>query len=60
MLVSEYFIIPSLLPQYCIIDPKAIPLEQEFNEEKVFLKKDLIAVTSRNGWVDKGRRVKQG
>lgn len=32
MLTSEYFITPSLLPQYSILDPSASPIEQTFNE----------------------------
>jgi len=26
MLINEFFIVPSMLPQYCILDPKAVAL----------------------------------
>lgn len=48
------------MPQYSILDPKAIPIDKEFNEEKVYLKRDLIPVTSKMVWIDRGRRVKPG
>jgi hypothetical protein len=47
-----------MLPQYCIIDPLAKHIGQTFNEENVFLKRNLINVTSRNGWIDRGRKIK--
>ena len=46
------------MPQYNILDPKAIPIEKEFFEEKVYLKRDLIPATSKMVWIDRGRRVK--
>jgi hypothetical protein len=32
LLNSEYFTIPSMLPQYSILDPKAEPINKEYNE----------------------------
>lgn len=32
----------------------------EFNEEKVYLRRDIIAVTSKVHWIDRGRKVKAG
>lgn len=46
------------MPQYSILDPKAIPIDKEFYEEKVYLKRDLIPATSKMVWIDRGRRVK--
>ncbi len=61
MLASTYFVVPSQLPQYCILDPLAAPLPNiAFNEEKVYLRRDVIAVTSKVHWIDRGRKVKKG
>lgn len=57
MLTSEYFITPSLMPQYSILDPSAVAIGQTFNEEQVYLRKDLLPATSRLVWIDRGRRV---
>ena len=61
MLASNYFVIPSQIPKYYILGPKAefIP-EIEFNEEKVYLRRDMVAVTSKLCWIDRGRKVKPG
>lgn len=56
--MSDYFAVPSLLPQYCILDPKSKPIGNEFNDEKVYLKKDIVPVTSRMVWIDMNRRVR--
>ena len=59
MLSSPYFCISSQLAKYRILDQTAIPIpDVEFNEERVYLRKDIIAVTSRLFWVDRGRMVK--
>jgi len=48
-----------MIPQYMIIDPKAKPVAGlEFQEEKVYLRKDLIGVKSKLGWIDYCRQVK--
>ena len=61
MVTSNYFVVPSLLPKYTILDEKARPLRDVmFNEEAVYLRKDVIAVTSKLFWIDRGRRVKNG
>lgn len=60
MLVSEVFVVPSLLPQYSLLNATAKPLDIVFKDEKVYLKKDVISVTSRMGWIDRGRKVKRG
>ena len=61
MVTSNYFVVPSLLPKYTILDDKARPLRDiMFNEEAVYLRKDVIAVTSKLFWIDRGRRVKTG
>lgn len=61
MMTSNFFVIPSLLPKYTILSDQARPLPDiKFNEEDIFLKKDVIAVTSKLFWVDRGRKVKSG
>ena len=58
MLTHEFFTIPSMVPQYCILDEKAQPVEDAtFQEERVYLRKDLIGVKSKLGWIDQGRQV---
>ena len=58
-MTSPFFVVQSLLPKYCILDVNAKPLpDKEFNDEKVYLRRDVVAVTSRLMWVDRGRRVK--
>jgi hypothetical protein len=61
MMTSPYFMVPSQLPKYCILDPAAQPVPDiEFNQERVYLRRDTIAVTSRLFWIDRGRKVKPG
>jgi len=60
MFLSDYFVVPSTVLQYSVIDAKAKALDLMFNEEKVYLKRDTINVFSRNGWVDRGRKVIRG
>jgi hypothetical protein len=61
MLTSNYFIVPSQLPQYTILNSSAVAVSGvEFNEEKVYLRRDIIAVTSKVHWIDRGRKVRTG
>ena len=61
MNTSAYFVVPSLLPKYCILSSTASPLPDiEFNQERVYLRKDILAVTSKLYWIDRGRKVKAG
>lgn len=60
MLNSEFFVIPSLIPKYTILDSTAQPIEKEFMQEKVYLRRNLVPVTSKMVWIDRGRKVKNG
>jgi hypothetical protein len=60
MLNSEFFVIPSLIPKYTILESTAQPIEKEFMEEKVYLRRNLVPVTSKMVWIDRGRKVKNG
>jgi hypothetical protein len=58
---SDYFVVPSMVDKYMIIKENAQPVPQlEFNQEKVFYKADLQPVSSRMGWIDVSRMVKDG
>ena len=61
MKMSELFVTPSLVEKYMYLPETAKEIEgRDFHEEKVYLKKDLIKVCSRMGWIDNSRMVKEG
>lgn len=59
MRVSETFIIPSMIDKFYMLKSTAKPTEMMFNEEQVFLRKDLMILHSKYAWVDVGRMVKE-
>ena len=61
MATSTFFIVPSLIPRYSILDEKAKPLSDlMFNQQAVYLRKNIKTVTSKLFWIDRGRRVRLG
>ena len=59
MKLSERYVITSQVPRYMYLTPDTKSIEGlEFNEEKVYYRRDLVRLSSNIGWIDYGRMVK--